>query len=43
METAADRKLDWIASLSVALGMAVVVPALAAMTINLVVAVAMFF
>lgn len=36
MGMTADRKLDWIAVLSVALGAAVIVPSLAALTVSLI-------
>lgn len=42
MEMTADRKFDWIAALSLGLGIAVVVPSLAALTVSLA-AVAMGF
>ena len=35
MGMAADRKFDWIAALSVAAGAAVMIPALAALAVNL--------
>lgn len=39
----ADRKFDWIAALSVALGGAVIIPSLAVLAISLIAVAASFF
>lgn len=43
MGIAADRKFDWIAALSVALGAAVIIPSLAALAISLIAVAASLF